>query len=336
LNLQTIVEQLKLGEIIGEATPLTGGALHSIFKLKTSSGEFAIKQLNPHITSKEHFQKSYELSETIAERMFKAKIPAVCSLSFEGNHVIQIDKTYFIIYPFIAGRLLDDNHLTLRHAECIGALYASMHQTELQLSEVDTAHYDYFKDNYWEALIRKAQNPSLSELLPFVMDWNQAYLASIPKLKKEFIVTHRDMHSKNVLWNTENQPHIVDWESAGLMNPMLEVIGYGLEWSGIIVHHKVNSSFFEKLISTYFQNLTLHWQTAPQDAFIGWLGHCVLAWTEFNIRRMVGEVSVNKSEISKGQAIIEENMVPCLHFIKKNEHELINLIKYQMRPFKKD
>lgn len=326
MNFKTIAEQFKLGKIIAEAAPLKGGALHHMFKFKTSSGDYAIKHLNPHITEKKNFQKAYELSETIAKQMLQAKIPAVCALSFDGNHVIQIEKDYFIIYPFIEGKLLDGSNLTIEHAQHIGSLYASMHRIELNLLGVDKAHYDYFDDNYWTALVRKTQQPSLNELLPSILHWNQIYATSIPELNKELVITHRDMHSQNVLWNTENHPQIVDWESVGLMNPMLEVIGYGLEWSGIILHQKVNKSFFKTLIATYFQNITHSWHTTPQQAFTGWLGHCVLAWTEFNIRRMIGEVSSNNSEIVKGQEIIENKMIPCLNFIKRNEKDLILLI----------
>jgi Ser/Thr protein kinase RdoA (MazF antagonist) len=327
LNLKTLVEQFKLGEIIGNVTPLNGGALHSMFHLKTASGDYAIKQLNRHITQKESFQKAYELSEIIAELMLNAQIPAVCSLSFDGSHVLQVETDYFIVYPFVAGELVDEKNLTLEHAQRIGTLYNLMHGKKLKLSGVDKAHYDYFDDNYWEELIRKTKNVALSQLLSSIIYWNQAYAMSIPELNKELVITHRDMHCKNVLWDIKGQPHIVDWESAGLMNPMMELIGYGLEWGGLIVQQKINASFFEALISSYFQDAAHSWKTTPRQAFYGWLGHCVLAWTEFNIRRMIGEISTDDSEIAKGQEIIEKKMIPCLNFIKNNEHDLILLIE---------
>ena len=331
MNFKPLVEQLKLGEINGNVVPLKGGALHSIFKVETSSGNYAIKQLNPHITVKENFKKAYELSEVIAEQMFKLHIPAVYSLSFKGSHVIQLEQEYFIIYPFIEGHLLDDKNLAANHAQHIGSVFALMHSADIKLSGLEQAPYDYFDDNYWESLIKKTKNPSLSKLLPSILSWNRAYAASIPELNNELVITHRDMHSQNVLWDPENQPHIVDWESAGLMNPMMEVIGYGLEWSGIILQHKVNTSFFETFITTYFQNLTRFWQTTPQQAFTGWLGHCVLAWTEFNIRRMLGEISLNDSEIAKGQEIIESKMIPCLNFIQKNECNLTLMVEKKIK-----
>lgn len=54
-----------------------------------------------------------------------------------------------------------------------------------------------------------------------------------------------------------------------------------------------------------------------QHAFYGWLGHCVLGWTEFNIRRAIGEVSVGKD-------IIENAMIPCIRYLSQNEKNIID------------
>lgn len=183
MNIQIVVEQLKLGEIT-ECKPLMGGALHSMFKLKTSTGTYAIKKINSHIAERKNFQQAYELSEKISAHMLQAQIPAVCSLTFDGMHIIQVEKEYFIIYPFVEGKLLDDKNLTLDHAQCIGSLYASMHRSWLTLSDIDKAHYDYFDDHHWDTLIRKTQQSSLIELLPSIFYWNQAYTESIPELNR--------------------------------------------------------------------------------------------------------------------------------------------------------
>lgn len=325
INSQDIANKFKLGNAIGEPLRLEGGALHSMFKIKTRMGEFAIKQLNPHITKKTEFINNYERSEMIASGMSRAKIPAVCSLSIDGKHVIQIGPSFFMVYPFIDGVLLNE-HLTLSHAECIGKIYAAMHHVKFHLVDADQAHYDYFEDTHWKTLIQRTNRSDLGGLLDSIIEWNQNYLAVIPVLNNELVITHRDMHSQNVLWDKLNQPHIVDWESAGLMNPMLEVIGYGLEWSGIILKQKVNVAFFKKLLNAYFTAFPIRWKTSPEQAFQGWLGHCVLAWTEFNIRRMLGEISSEHLEIEKGRAIIENKMIPCLNYIKQHYNDLIELI----------
>lgn len=47
-------------------------------------------------------------------------------------------------------------------------------------------------------------------------------------------MSHRDLDQKNVLWNTDNHPHLIDWESAGWTNPMVELVTMALNWGGIV------------------------------------------------------------------------------------------------------
>ncbi|HIH8949665.1 phosphotransferase [Legionella pneumophila serogroup 1] len=327
MNMQPLVDKLQLGELKAQPELLKGGALHTMIKIETSKGIFAIKRLNPHITAKSHFKKSYECSEQIANNMAKNAIPAVNALSFNDEYVINIAKDHYIIYPYIDGHLLDEYKLTLEHARSIGELYSLIHTADIHHAEIDEAQYDYFEDAHWVKLIERSKHSDLMALLPVILDWNQAYFQAIPALKQESVITHRDMHIQNVLWDNQNKPHIIDWESAGLMNPMMEIIGYGLEWSGIILYHKVNTPFLKKLITTYNHHSSKTWITSSQQAFMGWLGHCVLAWTEFNIRRMLGEVSSYKAEIIKGREIIEEKMIPCINYIKAEEVPLKSLLE---------
>lgn len=322
-----MINKLQLGELIAEPELLKGGALHTMIKIETSTGTFVVKQLNPHITAKSYFKIAYEHSEYIANEMAKNAIPAVKALSFNNEYVINIDTENYIIYPYVDAHLLRESELTLEHAGYIGELYSLIHSANIHYSETDEAQYDYFDDAHWVKLIGRSKHVDLIALLPIILTWNQAYFQAIPALKQESVMTHRDMHIQNVLWDSYGKPHIIDWESTGLMNPMLEIIGYGLEWSGIILYQKVNIPFLKKLIATYNQHSSSSWITSSHQAFMGWLGHCVLAWTEFNIRRMLGEISSDNAEILKGHKIIEEKMIPCINEIKTEEIHLKLLLE---------
>lgn len=35
----------------------------------------------------------------------------------------------------------------------------------------------------------------------------------------------------------------------------MEVIGYGLEWAGIITHHSINKMVLESILDTYYKNI---------------------------------------------------------------------------------
>ena len=50
------------------------------------------------------------------------------------------------------------------------------------------------------------------------------------------VISHRDLDPKNVMWNY-NKPVLIDWESAGYINPMQDLIETAIYWSKM---NKVN------------------------------------------------------------------------------------------------
>ncbi|MFS1511599.1 phosphotransferase [Chengkuizengella sp. SCS-71B] len=49
-------------------------------------------------------------------------------------------------------------------------------------------------------------------------------------LASNTVISHRDLDSKNVMWNQDN-PVLIDWESAGYINPMQDLIETAIYWS---------------------------------------------------------------------------------------------------------
>ena len=324
MSINKLINFANLGELTHQPERLSGGALHKMIKLSTSEGEFAIKEINPHIAAKENFKGAYELAETIANNFKQANIPAISALKINNQYVTLLGKKAYLIYPYVNGRTLSEKEITIHHVSRVGKIFAEMHTSNFNLPGVDTSHYDLFSDDYWTQLIERCDCSKLDKLLPKILDWNNHYTASIPILNTELVVTHRDMHCKNVLWDKHGKPHIIDWESAGLMNPKLELIGYGLEWSGILLNHVINWPLFEALYGGYHEHCVEKLKTPVESAFWGWLGHCVLGWTAFNMQRMLGAISKSQREIKLGKKITYNVMIPCLDYIIKHEKSILN------------
>ena len=157
------------------------------------------------------------------------------------------------------------------------------------------------------------------------MRWNEGYVESIPLLNSELIVSHRDPHYGNVIWDGNGKAHLIDWESAGVINPYMEVIGYSLEWSGILLGHP-KMAIFNGIIGEYVE-ITHRKCNYPVQAFYGWLGHCVLAWLFFNLYRASGLISNDLSEIERGKAALHGGLIDCLRYLAVYEEDLWARIK---------
>lgn len=329
--LNPALEQLflenNLGKIIETPKQIPGGQLHTVFYIKSETGEYAVKKLNHNAITNIDYYNSYEKSETIANYFLLNNIPAVTALKINNHFVIKNNNNAYLIYPFIAGKAIPGDKINIIHATQIGKIFANIHNINLKLEVASNHKYDhyFFDNNTWLELIKRSKNPGLEKLLPTILKWNTEYKDLLPTLKQQSVLTHRDLHCNNVLWDKNNLPCIIDWETAGYMHPDAEIIGFALEWAGLINNQTINNiDFLTTLLQSYISthhdfNLSL----SVQHALYGWLGDSVLGWVEYNTKRMLGEISNNPKEILLGKEIINKYMVPVLLFLANNEQALL-------------
>jgi len=324
-HFEKLVRHLGLAQKLLQFEPILGGALHKMWKLVTDAGDYALKEINPHITEKAIFPTSYEVSEEIAARFNQMGIPAISAIKIQDRFVHDLNGHWYLIYPYYHAKLCQFAALTNGQLQRVGSIFADMHNLNLTVDNVDNGHYDYFDDQHWESLIQQSANVELIKMLSFILDCNHVYEKAINSLKVNQVVTHRDMHSLNVLWDERKQPYVIDWETAGLMNPILEIVGYGIEWGGIIQGH-FNKSNTQIVFHQYKHEINRSIDAEEvRQGFYGWIGHCVLGWIEFNIRRMLGQTSQNEQEQKIGDHIINNKMIPCMQYISTNEEMLLEL-----------
>ena len=302
------------GKVLEPPQILIGGALHQNWKVVTDQGSYVIKEINPAIAIKPDVIKNYEASETIAHEFAEIGLPAVAAIKIGSCFIHSFQESLYIIYPFVKGHVLPAEKIEKSHATIFGSIFKTMHISKLNTCQT-LPHYDLFSNTHWTRIIQNSNEPNLIKLLPSILTWNDLYHSAIPKLNETIVISHRDLHYSNILWDGLT-PSIIDWESAGPTNPLQEVLGFALEWSGIIAS-QFNKEIFQTIIKTYSpRDLTFQ-----KEAFYGWLGNSVLGWIEFNIRRAFNK-DFSVTEQARGQSILKNKMIPCLAFIEKHLSEL--------------
>ena len=66
------------------------------------------------------------------------------------------------------------------------------------------------------------------------------------------VVSHRDLDLPNVLWDINDTPTIIDWESSGVVNPCEELLETAWDWSG--GQEYFDEEKFKCFIHTYKNN----------------------------------------------------------------------------------
>jgi thiamine kinase-like enzyme len=112
------------------------------------------------------------------------------------------------------------------------------------------------------------------------------------------VISHGDLDSKNVMLNSNN-PLIIDWESAGYVNPMQELTETAIYWSsdraGIINKEKF-LAFIEEYKKIYGK-LLADWKMVLANGFLGKLG-----WLEYSLKRSLLIECADKEEQQMGTA----------------------------------
>lgn len=230
-----LCDESQLGEIIGVPVSISGGLLHKMYAVETHKGNYAIKILNPQIMIRPEAMMNFINSERIANLLSK-KVPAVPAKTINGDFIQNIDNQFYLVFDWIEGKTLTSNTINHSHCEKIGSILADIHRTDFSELHIKEELGSHGQSIDWKYYILQGQKgkaewvESLLEIVDKLYEWNALANKSNKLLSTNLVISHRDLDPKNVLWNKDN-PVLIDWESAGHVNPMHDLIETALYWS---------------------------------------------------------------------------------------------------------
>lgn len=298
MNIEKFCKQYKLGEVI-KITKLTGGLMHKMFKVETTTEVYAIKVLNPEVMSRSEAYDNFVISEKIANLANNNGIPVSSAKIIDGNFITKLDSSYYMVFDFIQGKTLTDEEITTVHCEKIGEILSNIHSLDYKSLGLTPDVVAYKRLYDWESYIN---NPNFNK-----MSYKDLFLANYLKynsiLKRANTrfnetnttqtICHRDMDPKNVMWNND-KPIIIDWESASLANPYRELVEYALSWSGFLTNN-FDESKFKAVITGYTKTKNIRgieWFSIICGNLVGRFG-----WLKYNLERSLGIISNDPEEI---------------------------------------
>jgi Ser/Thr protein kinase RdoA (MazF antagonist) len=287
-QIEKVCDAFELGKPVSTPQLVTGGFLHRVWRIKTTKSLFAIKELNREVISEYNAHQRFRQSEQIAAAFATKNLPVITALDGLEGPLLEIPGATVMVFPWVNGEVLPSTSVGTEQARLIGKLLASMHRIDLPFNNLKYQEVELFSAEEWASFVQYAEGrrlpcvDSLRDILPEILTWSQLAIQSNERLKRKLVVSHRDLDQKNVVWIDCHTPILLDWESAGLVNPTLEIIGAALSWSGQIVG-SLRKDIFLELILGYreYNEIT---QSDVYDAMVGWISGR-LSWLRYNIRR---------------------------------------------------
>jgi Ser/Thr protein kinase RdoA (MazF antagonist) len=241
----------------------------------------------------------YRRTERIATAMVENGIPAVAAFSCQGDFLQRYEDEVFLVSQWARGEPLLVAAITPEHARQVGVILARMHLLQLPQTELPPLLWKPFSDDDWDMLTIHAADLGISwayqvrAVLPRLIEWSRWYEEAGHVLSSTLVVSHCNLDPMNVLWQDTHTFSIVDWESAGLINPMVELTGTALRWSGL-TEGKPSKERFAACMQGYVQA-----GGSVQGTGRTVLGGCVgiwLGWLLFNMSRSLGIAVSNDEE----------------------------------------
>ena len=267
-----------------------------IWKVTNANSSYAIKQLSSDLDcSSQQVIKKYELTETLAERFKSLGIPAVSAMAKDNCYLIALGQQGYLLYPWIEGKTLSRYEASLSHANTIAKILAKIHAMKIELPNLRQLRFDRHLSKSLNTLftqVIKQQLPyahDLSQLQTQNHAANQAYHSVIPLLEQDTVLTHGDLDQMNVIWSTDNQASIIDWETVRYINQTRDVIRTCLSWSGF-GGDDFSFENYQFMINHYLNFGGRINQAHVRPALISVYGS-VINWLTYNIHLSMGEKS---------------------------------------------
>lgn len=302
LKFEKLCMMLQLGELVGTPEALTGGLLHRMYAVETTQGKYAIKALNPQIMIRPKAMQNIINSERIAN-IVSNNVPALPAKQFNGTSVQQLDNQYYLVFDWVEGRSLKPHEINKVHCEKMGEIIADIHMTDFSVLGIDKNRPNITKLTDWNYYLQQGKiNNSvwgnlILETIDQLYDWNVRAINAAKLLASNTVISHGDLDSKNVMWNQDDTPILIDWEASGHINPMRNLSETAIYWSENETGN-IDKERFLAFIGGYKKRcgtLQANWKMVLENGYLG-----ILGWLEYSIKRSLWIECTDEKEQQMG------------------------------------
>ena len=325
LQFEKLCTSLDLGELTKSPVPVTGGLMHKMYLIETSKGKYAVKLLNPSIMARTTAYNNYVYSEKIVEILAK-HIPAVSAHVHQGVFLHKIGTQFYMIFDWIEGETLTSSEITISQCNEIGNILGRIHKVDFprKTNKTETCKSkDQIDWNFYLAKGKELNSEWVNQLsiyLDQLITWNIKAISSFLDFASESVISHRDLEPKNVMWK-QGKPIIIDWESAGEINPKHDLIETAIYWS-INKLNCIDQSKFYTFINGYQEHcerLDADWMKVLE---LGYLNK--LEWLEYSLKRSLYIECSDENEQKMGT----KHVMDTINELKQYEKNSAILLKW--------
>lgn len=283
-----------LGEILNKPVRVTGGLLNRMYKVVTNSGTYAIKMLNPEVMKRSSAMNNHVVAEKVANIAKQNGVKCLPAKIINNKTIQECDGIYFLMFDWFDGKPISDEEISIDKCKSIAKELAKIHSISFDEVKKDCkAYYDLNLVN-WNLYLDRIDNIELKELLKqnieLYEELDRKAIDSLNIIQDNLVISHKDLDLPNILWN-EDDFIIIDWESTGMVNSIMELIDTAWNWSGGQNYFDIEK--FKVFIEEYksYVGELKDFNIAIDADFKAKFG-----WLEYNLKRVCGIECIDEEE----------------------------------------
>lgn len=258
--------------------------------LVLDSGErFVAKQVGSKSWIGLRSSQDHEFAQIVAESVASRLHLTKAARRFGTQYGIAWQDKLLFIIPFCQGEIL--SNWTKQQSNLLGSHLASIHRLRLSneggnpFPHIESAHFPQST----KSLIRECND-------------NLSYRAH------EWVVSHRDIHHHNVVWIDEECPNLIDWDSAGLIHPFVELIGLATNCCNLDKGEFLASHFSAAIEGYKAENGDLPAADAKLwglcfHSWLLWLGFCIYQDRDEDVKQTLVSIDLLKETMPEMKSI---------------------------------
>lgn len=297
-----ITKLYNLGNIINKPTVLEGGITNKVYKLDTDKSSYIVKILSTKDAIK------FDNAETKATIAKNNGIEALTAIKLGDRYVQIINGLNIVVYPYYDGKILLTKELSLEHIKRLANSLARLHS--IKIDNINTIHkYEKYDLDYLYSLTDNKDCYKLfkNNILLLKEIYNKVY-DSYMKLSNNYSYVHKDYNRKNILWNNMDY-RIIDWETASIDNPSIDLFNSAWFLSNDIQEDKFNI-FIDEYLN--IKSLTDDYHISVYAALIEEIN-----WLVFSLKRALRLNTNNGYEIKLGEDSINSSVTEIINYYSK-------------------
>jgi Ser/Thr protein kinase RdoA (MazF antagonist) len=229
LPVAAVCRLFALGQPESGARRVRGAYLNRVWRLRTATGDYAVKVLNPRFRHPDR-RREYEATFELERAALLAGVTTAQPVgAVDASWLVELPVGLTRVHRWVDGRPLRDREVEPPHAAAAGGLLARIHTLDLRRPARADDVLRRWTRQQWEA--PALDLPELAALLPAMERIGEAIVAG-RALWRRPVLSHADVSAKNLLERRDGSVALLDWDAARPAEPRLEVAATALNLAG--------------------------------------------------------------------------------------------------------